>query len=219
MPWSRRARHWVSGSERQLRTIRGNFLVFLALLGVCLALAVPLSLSVYTDDTWPAGERVVVVVVASLVSAGVAIGLIVSCQSVRGLYAGRRRPFAWIAIRVLEVASRESDPPVTALGIGSREGELVIRLLLGVTNPIAEGDSFLVLNAHTKEQLGSVFAIAVDHDSCLCMVSDKMNRHDFWANLENRMMSDFSAPPGVEFRFVDQVPIDIVRTLIRRWGG
>ena len=186
---------------------------------MCLAVAVPLSLSVYTDETWPAGERVVVVVVASLASAGVAIGLIVSCQSVRGLYARRRRPFAWIAIRVLEVASRESDPPVTALGIGSMEGELVIRLPLGVRNPIAEGDPFLALNTHTKEQLGAVCVIAVDQDSCLCTVSDKMNRHDFWAGLENRMMSDFSAPGGVEFRFVNQVPIDIVRTLIRRWGG
>ena len=199
-----------------MRTIRDNFLVFLALLAVCLAIAVPLSLSGYTDATWPAGRRVMA---ASLASAGVAIGLIIFCQLVRRLYVGRRRPFAWIASRVLEVASRESGLSVEALGIGSREGELVIRLPLGVTNAIEEGDSFLALNTYTKEQLGSVYVISVDQDSCLCTVSDNMNRHDFWAGLENRMMSDFAAPPGVEFHLVNQVPIDIVSTLIRRWGG
>ena len=202
-----------------MRFLRRAALPFSVLLGIGLAIAIPLLLAIETDDSSSKDELVNTVLFAVLAAVGASVLLLGVYAMAQALYSRRRKVPAIIADRVLEAAARESSPWILALGIGSRDGELVIRLPLQDPESIAESDSFLALNAHTKEQLGSVCVIAVDQDSCLCTVSDKMNRHDFWAGLENRMMSDFSAPPGVEFRFVNQVPIDIARTLIRRWGG
>ena len=92
------------------------------------------------------------------------------------------------AIKVINAASREIEPRVHAMGIGSRNGELVIRIPTTHLDQFSVGDQLLAYQAHTSEQLGAVLMIEVDSDSCLCSVSDKMYNDRFWnADLEERM--------------------------------
>lgn len=187
---------------------------------MCLAITIPISLTVYSDEASSANHRTAIIVGASLVSAAITIGSIGAYAGTRWAYARRRRPWAWVAIRALDASSREISPSIPALGIGSRDGNLAIRLPQGVVHSIKEGDSFLALNSHTRERVGLVDVVEVLHDSCICVVFDKMDHQEFWEGLENRMNRDFAPPPGAEFsRLVNQDHFDFVRRQIRNWAG
>ena len=203
-----------------LRTIREKFLPFVALLGVCLAVIIPLLLVTYASEEAPTGQRVAAIVGGCLGAVALSVVLVAAYVGSLWVYARRRRPWTWVAIRVLDAASRESGPTISALGIGSRDGNLIIRLPREKNDFILEGDSFLALNAHTQEQLGIVRVVSVSEDSYLCGVSERIGNPVFWETLEGRMMHDFSSPTGVEFsRYVNQDSINLVRRLIRSWGG
>lgn len=189
-------------------------------MGVCLAIMIPLSLAVYSDEASPTRQRAAIVVSASLVSATVAIGLITAYAGTRWAYARRRRPLVWIAIRVLTTASRKIAPSIPARGISDRDGNLSVSLPRVQNDFLAVGDSLLAINVHTKEPLGLVEVILVERDFCLCVVADRMKSQDFWAGLENRMAHDFSPPTGVEFSpCINQDSIDSAKRLICSWGG
>ena len=176
-----------------------------------------LLLDTYVDETDSPELRVAVGILGAF---ALVAALIASYGGIRWVYARRRRPWAWVAISVLEATSREISPPVVARGIGSRGGNLAIRLPQGITNFINEGDSFLALNSHTREQLGSVAVVEVYDDSCICIVFDKMEHEEFWDRLESRMNRDFSPPSGVEFsRPNNQASFDLVLRQIRNWAG
>lgn len=149
-------------------------------MGVCLAITIPLSLEVYSDEASSANQRTAISVGASLVSAAIATGLMGAYAGTRWVYVRRQRPWAWVATRVLEAASRESAPLIPAMGIGSRDDGLVVRLPQGEANSIDEGDSFLAFHSHTGEQLGLVVVVEVYSDSCICAVFDKMDHEEFW---------------------------------------
>ena len=188
-------------------------------MGVCLAVTIPLLLVTYASETAPAGQRVAVIVGGSLASVGLAIALILAYAGIRWAYARCRRPWAWVAIRVLDAASMTNYPSVPALGIADRNGDLAISLPFGGSGFIAEGDAVLALNVHTKEILGALNVASVERDSCLCIVTNITESPDFWAGLEERVRRDFSPPIGVEFsRPINQDSIDLARRIIRRWG-
>jgi hypothetical protein len=180
---------------------------------------IPLSLAVYPGEASSTNQRVAIIVSVGLVSVAVAAGLIATFSGIRWIYARRRRPLVWIAIRVLTTASGETTLSIPARGISDRGGSLSVSLPREQNDFLWEGDSFLAINVHTKEQLGLIEVILVEQDSCLCMVSDRMQFQDFWAGLENRMAHDFSPPIGVEFsRCINQDSIDFAKRLIRSWG-
>ena len=80
-------------------------------LGVCLAVMIPLSLAVYPGEASSTNQRVAIIVSVGLVSVAVAAGLIATFSGIRWIYARRRRPLVWIAIRVLTTASGKQPCP------------------------------------------------------------------------------------------------------------
>ena len=192
----------------------------MALTGVCLAVAIPLSLIVYAGESPSADRRTVAIVGASALSTAVSVALILAYSSWRWAYNRRRRPLVWLAVRVLAAAASTADVSVRALGLISRDGDLVISLPRRRNDFVREGDSFLAFRVYDKGHLGIVSVTTIEQDSYLCMVTDRMDAQDFWSGLEFRMMSDFSPPAGVEFsRHIDQIDMDFARRLIRSWGG
>jgi hypothetical protein len=203
-----------------LRIVREKFLAFLALLGVCLGIIIPLLLVTYASETASTGQRVAVIAGGSLGSIALAIAFILSYAGIRWAFCRRRRPWAWVAIFVMEAASGKPAQSVSALGISHSGGSLIVSLPRERNDFLAVGDSFVAANVHTKENLGAVEVISVASGFCLCEVIDRMESPDFWAGLENRMAHDFSPPSGVEFsRYINSGSIDSVMRLIRKWGG
>ena len=123
-------------------------------------------------------------------------------------------------MRVLDAAAGQPGEPVQSLGISDSKGDLVVILPREERDFLVLGDLFLATNMHTGQRLGVVEVVAIERDSCLCEVADRMDAQEFWAGIENRMMHDFSPPSGVGFyRCSDQDAIDFTERLIRRWGG
>lgn len=176
--------------------------------------------SIYVDDSITTRQVIISVAAAFGVSVAATFLTIFVYRGLRFTYRKRRTPLARIAIKVINAASREIEPRVHAMGIGSRNGELVIRIPTTHLDQFSVGDQLLAYQAHTSEQLGAVLMIEVDSDSCLCSVSDKMYNDRFWSDLEDRMQFNFQAPHGVEFsHYVDQYSIALVRKLVRSWEG
>ena len=90
---------------------------------------------------------------------------------------------------------------------------------MGSGESVNKGDKFGAVNAATREKLGVMEVIDVEVDSCLCVVSDRMQT-EFWEELESRASKDPSPPPGVNFsREVNQDILELVKRLLRDWRG
>ncbi len=190
--------------------------MFLGLLSVCLGV-ISLLLAGYAGETESRGLYVAVGVVGAF---ALAAGLIAFYSGVRWVYARRRRPWVWIAVRALEAAAAGPGEPVQSLGISDRNGEIVVILPREERDFLALGDLYLAVNMHTGQRLGVVEVVVIERDFCLCEVADRMDAQEFWAGIESRMRRDFSPPSGVGFsRCSNQDAIDFVERLIRRWGG
>ena len=87
-----------------MRTFRKRFHLFLALAAICLAVAIPLSLVLYTDESTSEGRVILVIIGAILVSFFTPIVLMLACSTLRWAYSCRRRPLARLAILVLDAA-------------------------------------------------------------------------------------------------------------------
>ena len=190
--------------------------MFLGLLSVCLGV-ISLLLAVYADETASRGLYAAGWVAGAF---ALAAGLIAFYSGVRWVYVRRRRPWVWIAVRVLDSAAGQPGEPVQSLGISDSKGDLVVSLPREERDFLVPGDLFLATNMHTGQRLGVVEVVAIEQDFCLCEVTDRMDAQEFWAGIESRMMHDFSPPSGVGFsRCSNQDAIDFVERLIRRWGG
>ena len=133
----------------------------------------------------------------ALVSAGfVTAALIIVPWCLRRLW---RICLSWITLFILRRAIKAYSSPVQAHSIGEQEGSVVIKLPLGADSGTTLGQRILASNAATGDALGIVQPLEVRKSSCLCMVSDRMDRLEFWEGLENRKRSDFSPPSGVVF--------------------
>ena len=200
-----------------MQVTKEKFLLFLALLGVCLTVTIPLLYPVEDPTT---GRLIVTIIGSVVLSAAASVALMLAGGSGLWIYRKRRRPLAWLAIRVLNAAARGSDVSVGALDILSRNGSLAVSLPRRQNDFVEEDDSFLAFRVRDGKQLGIVSVILVQEDSYICVVTDRMNAQDFWNGLESRMTADFSPPSGVGFsQRIDRVDVDFAQRLISSWGG
>lgn len=108
---------------------------------------------------------------------------------------------------------------VEALGIGERDGSVVIRLELGSNQPAMIGDRFDAFNLASGEKWGVIEATEISSDSCICSVFDRINV-EFWQGLEIRMRTDAAPPTGIKFsREVPENILVFLDRLIQHLGG
>ena len=171
-----------------------------ALFSFSTILAILLALDVF--------EIAYVVLVA--IGAGITSALVVAFVP-RLLRRFLRRIAWWVIVRAAKVYTIE----VQAVGIGERDGGVVIRLGAGSDLSIAIGNRFNVYNAATRDIWGIVEVVQAYETSCVCKVVARRNE-DFWITLEGRMGRDPSPPAGVTFsREVPEGILDVVRDILK----
>lgn len=150
----------------------------------------------------------------ALMSAGFATAiLIIVPWGLRRLW---RIILSQVAVFAVKSAIKASSRKVTATGIGSRDGELVVSLSAGIQDGIARGSKFLATTA-TGEPLGMVECFEVSETSCLCAVFVMLNA-DFWAGLDARKGRDPSPPLGVEFTgYIPENFLVELQRLLKQW--
>ena len=189
------------------------------LLAIWLAIALFVAQQLYIDHSTTTGQVFFLVTAAFGVSVAATFLTVFVCRGLRYTYRKRRRPLAWFAIRVINSASRNSGPPIPALGISSRNGSLAITLEISGHELLALGDQIDATNTVNRCPLGKLEVVEIGEDYCRCEVTDRMDSSDFWAGLEERMMRSFGPPFRVEFsRHLNENWIDSVSRLVRRWG-
>jgi hypothetical protein len=159
-------------------------------------------------------------VFAILISLGTTVVLIIAFLALKSVLGrGWRRLLVRITLYTVARALGGHSRTVQAIGIGEQRGSVVVRLALGSSESVAEGDKFGAVNAATRQKLGVLEVIVVEADSCLCWVSDRINV-EFWEGLEGRMTRDPSPPAGITFSMegAEEV-LNTVEQLLRRWGG
>ena len=195
-------------------------LPFSVLLGLGLAVSVPWLLAVWTDGASSNGEIAVVVVLAVLMAAaaGIALLLLYHLATVR-IPRLLRRLAVWVTFRTVKKALAFYAAPIQSPGIAIEEGRLVVRLACGTRDQSGLGQRFLVVNNASKEIWGALEAYRVDSDSCLCLVSDRINV-EFWESLERRANTEPTLPEGITV--TREVPdeeelISLLRTALGLW--
>lgn len=150
----------------------------------------------------------------ALMSAGLATAvLIVLPWGLRRLW---RISLARVAMFAVKRAIKASSRKVTATGIGSRDGELVVSLSAGIQDGITRGSKFLATTA-TGEPLGMVECFEVSEASCLCTVFVMLNA-DFWTDLDARKGRDPSPPLGVDFTgYIPENFLAEIQRLLKQW--
>ena len=134
----------------------------------------------------------------------------------RGLSRLWRKSLSRVTLFTVRRAAKTSSRKVVATGIGSRGGELILSLSIGIQGGITRDAKFWATTA-TGERLGIVECIEVSESSCLCVVFAILNE-DFWTDLDARKNRDPSPPLGVDF--VGYIPegflVDVQR-LLTQW--
>lgn len=180
-----------------MRLARRWALAFSVLLGLGLAVSVPWLLAIWTDDASSDGKIAVVVILAVLTAAAFSIALLLlyhlATVRIPGLL---RRIMVWVTFRTVREAIAHYAVPIQPSGIGIEEGRLVIRLACGTRDRIGHRQRFLVINDANRELWGVLEAHRVDGDTCLCLVSDRINA-EFWEYLEQRINREPSLPAGI----------------------
>ena len=96
---------------------------------------------------------------------------------------------------------------------------MAVSLTISHNDYLSIGDLISATNVNTRKLLGTLEITEFNQDLCLCELVDRMDSNEFWVGLENRMLNEFSPPPGVEFAgHFDPNTLDSVRRLVRRWG-
>lgn len=172
-------------------------LPFSVLLGLGLAVSVPLLLAIWTDDTSSVGRVAVAVILAVLMAvvASVVLLLLHHLAIVR-MPRLLRRIMVWVTFKTVREALSRQVIVVESIGITPTEEGVGIGLPLGSREGLVRGERFIVLNATSQEKWGTLQVYNVLENSCICTVFDRINS-EFWADLENRMRYDASPPQGV----------------------
>ena len=180
--------------------VRKWALPFSVLLGLGLAVSIPLLLAIWTDDASSNGRIAVVVVLAFLmpVAASVVLLLLHHLATVT-IPRLLRRFMVWVTFRTIHKFLAEIEPVVKPIGITPIDDDVGVGLPLGLRDGLATGDQFVVLNAASQEKWGVIQVYEVHEDSCICSVFDRINL-EFWDSLETRMRREASPPQGVTIR-------------------
>ena len=172
-------------------------LAFSVLLGLGLAVSVPWLLAVWTDDASSDGRIAVVVILAVLMAVGVSVALLLlyHLTTVR-IPKLLRRFMVWITVKTVKKALAFYGAPIQSSGIAMEDGRLVIRLACGTRDRIGNGQRFLVVNNASGKIWGVLESYWADDDSCLCLVSDRINA-EFWESLEQKANTEPTLPEGI----------------------
>lgn len=203
-----------------MRFLNVGFGIWLGILAVWLTIALAIALSIYIDEE-SSTYRALAVIGGGIGGASIAaICTIFFGKAVRGIYLRRRWPLAWIAVKIIRVASGKIRAPIPARGISDRNGNLAVGLIISHNDYLSVGDLISATNINTRRLLGTLEITELNQDLCLCELVDRMDSNEFWVGLESRMLHSFCPPSGVEFsRHVDPAAVDFVERLIRSWGG
>ena len=175
-------------------------LPFSVLLGIGLAIAIPLFLAIFTDDSSSNKEIVITVLKAILVAIGASIVLILAYLStVIGIPKLLKLIAVQITLKTVKSAVASQANIVQASGITSVEDDVGVGLSVGSQDGIFQGQRFVVSNTANQERWGVLEAVEVRTRSCVCSVFDRTNQ-EFWDNLVRRMRHDASPPQGVTIR-------------------
>ena len=204
-----------------MRLARKWALPFSVLLGLGLAVSVPLLLAIWTDDASSDGGIAVVVILAVLMAVAASFVLLllhqVATVSIPRLL---RRFMVWVTFKTVKEALSRQAIFVEPLGITPIEDGVGIGLPLGLQDGIIISDRFVVLNASSQEKWGVLQVSEVQEKSCVCSVFDRINP-GFWDALEKRMRLDASPPQGVIIRreLQEENFLDRLNGLLRAYRG
>ena len=183
-----------------MKTIRKWALPYSVLLGLGLAISVPLLLAIGTGDSSSRRDIALSVFASVGIAAGASLILLVIYHSVTVWIPRLLRRFAvWVTFRTIHKFLAELDPTVKPIGITPIDDDVGVGLPLGLRDGLVTGDRFVVLNAASQEKWGVIQIYEIHEDSCICSVFDRINL-EFWDSLEARMRHDASPPQGVTVR-------------------
>ena len=197
------------------------WLPFLTLLGIGLAIAVPLFLAVFTDDLSSNNKIVITVLQAILAAIGASIVLILAyIFIVAGIPKFVKEVRVWITLKTVRNAVESQMGAVKASGITPVEDDVGIGLSVGLQDGVFPGQRFVVFNTANQEKWGVLEVSEVWDRSCVCSVSDRTNP-EFWDNLDRRMRSDAASPQGVTIRreIPEEVLYDWLQRILKSWRG
>ena len=182
---------------------------------------IPWLLAVWTDES-SSGSHIAVTVLSavSMAIGGSLILLGVWISATMLLPRLLRRLAVWVTFRTIHKLVAELEPAVKPIGITPFDDDVGVGLPLGVQDGIIAGDQFVVLNASSGDKWGLLEVSNVWEDSCVCFVSDRINK-DFWDNLERNMWQDPSFPAGATVRRIipEEHLFDWLKALLKSRGA
>ena len=192
---------------------------FAVLLGIGLAVSIPLSLEVAADGSSSNREIISAVVLAIVIALG-ASGFLIFLFATSIVVAPRiiKGAMTWITLKAVAKAIAAQAVFVETNGITSLDGDVGFGLSVGEEDGIRPGHKFVVLNTADQERWGVLEARLVSDTYCHCSVFDKINP-EFWADLERRMRYDASPPRGITIRreIPEEQLLDWLRALLKTW--
>ena len=197
------------------------WLPFLTLLGIGLAIAVPLFLAVFTDDLSSNNKIVITVLQAILAAIGASIVLILAYIFIAsGIPKFVKAVRVWITLKTVTKAVESQTGTVQISGITPIENNVGIGLSVGLQDGVFPGQRFVVFNTANQEKWGVLEVSEVWDRSCVCSVSDRTNP-EFWDNLDSRIRSDASPPGGVTIRreIPEEDLYDWLQRILKSWRG
>jgi hypothetical protein len=197
------------------------WLWFASLFTVVLALTLFLFQGRFQLNALPIPNLVAFCLAAVTVSAVIAAALVtIAAISCKLLSRATRSARVKITLSTLSRAIEHHRAPLVTMGIGDRNGNVVVRLKLGHNDYMLEGEKVQVRNSATSELWGVLETFQVSDDYCVCSVFDRINP-DFWADLERRMQSDPSPPRGVTItrELPEESLLERLAMLLKTWKG
>lgn len=195
-------------------------LPFSVLLGIGLAITIPLFLAVFTSDSSSNTKIYIIVLLAVGVSVGASTILIIAYRLiVVDLPKLLKWIMALIVLKVVKSAVESQTGIVQASSIASIENDVVIGLSAGLQDGVFLGQRFVVFNTAKQEKWGVLQVLEVRDDSCVCFVFDRTNL-EFWNSLERRMRCDASPPQGITIRreIPEESLYEWLNAILRAWG-
>lgn len=191
------------------------------LLGIGLAIAIPLFLAVFTDDASSNNKIVITILQAVLAAVGASVVLILAYMViVVGIPKFMKWVGVWIALKVVKNAVESQRGIVQASGITSVEDDVGVGLSVGLQDGVFPGQRFVVLNTANQERWGVLEVAEIGEGYCVCSVFDRTNP-EFWDELARRMRRDASPPRGVTIRreIAEEALYDWLQRILKAWRG
>ena len=187
--------------------------------GIALSVAFAVALAIIVARDVLSVLSVLVAILASLaISAAIA-----------ALIAGYRLPLRWgngayravmrrLAKKAIRASLSQAMTPIGCTGILETELGVAIKVQAGQLQGVANGARFNVYESTGNRLWGIIVAIEVRDNDCDCVPYDRVNE-EFWAELENRMRTDTSAPPNVHLVLdvLEPGAIDDMMSLLDNW--